>query len=42
MQGKEVGTIRVSKGSRRNGSSDDDMHLVSLEDSKHVHMMLNN
>ena len=42
MQGKEVGTIKVSKGSRRNGSSTDDMYLVSLEDSKHVHMMLNN
>ena len=42
MQGKEVGTVRVRKGSCNNGAYAIDVHLVPLADSKHTSIILTN
>ena len=42
MQGKEVGTIRVRKGSCNNSANANDIHFAALVDSNHTSVMLNN
>ena len=42
MQGKEVGTIIVRKGSSTNDMNANDLHLVVLADSKDASMLLTN
>ena len=42
IQGKEVGTMRVRKGTSINGLNNNDLYLVALADVKHASMMLNN
>ena len=42
MQGKEVNTIKVTKGSSTYGENSNDLHLVALEDIKNMSMMLTN
>ena len=42
MNSKEVGAIRVRKGSCSNGVNTNGMHLVALAHSKHTYVMLTN
>ena len=42
IQGKEVGDIRMRKGSFTNDGNANGLHLVALEDKKYASMMLNN
>ena len=42
MQGKEVDTVRVSKGASINGSNANDLHLVALVDDNYASLILNN